>query len=107
MFDLRQEEILDYLKSFARHFDLYKHIKFNQNVKLVQWNARTQMWKINTQQGHEYDANFVISAPGPLHKPSMPKFKGNLNIINYATIQRQAFYRKELIFNMNLRSRFF
>ena len=72
----RQEEILEYLKSFARHFDLYKHIKFNQKVSIVEWNDNTQMWKIKTEQGHEYDANFVVSAPGPLHKPSIPKFKG-------------------------------
>ena len=77
----RQEEILEYLKSFARHFDLYKHIKFNQKVSIVEWNDKTQMWKIKTEQGHEYEANFVVSAPGPLHKPSIPKFKGMLHLL--------------------------
>ena len=37
------------------------------------------MWKIKTDQGTEYEANFVVSAPGPLHKPSIPKFKGRLD----------------------------
>ena len=71
---------MEYLKSFARHFDLYKHIKFNQKVSIVEWNDKTQLWKIKTEQGHEYEANFVVSAPGPLHKPSIPKFKGMLQL---------------------------
>ena len=39
------------------------------------------MWKIKTEQGHEYEANFVVSAPGPLHKPSIPKFKGMIHLL--------------------------
>ena len=72
----RQEEILEYLKSFARQFDLYKHIIFNQKVTTVDWNSETQLWTIKTNQGQEYHANFVVSAPGPLHKPSIPNFTG-------------------------------
>ena len=58
---------------------MYKHIRFNQKVKLVEWNEKKKMWKIKTEQGTEYEANFVVSAPGPLHKPSIPKFKGRLD----------------------------
>ena len=76
IFFYRQEEILEYLKSFARHFDLYKHIRFNQKVTIVEWNRETQLWTIKTDQGLEYIANFVVSAPGPLHKPSIPNFTG-------------------------------
>ena len=80
MFNIhRQEEILEYLKSFARHFELYKHIRFNQKVSLVEWNDNTQLWTIKTEQGNEYEANFIVSAPGPLHKPSIPKFTGKIN----------------------------
>ena len=73
---------MEYLRSFAKEFDLYKHIKFRQKVILVEWNKKTQMWTIKTEQGNEYYANFVVSAPGPLHKPSIPEFKGrNINHI--------------------------
>ena len=75
---LRQEEILGYLKSFARHFDLYKHIQFDQKVTTVEWNETTKLWTVKSEKGQTYVANFVVSAPGPLHKPSIPKFKGKL-----------------------------
>ena len=75
---LRQEEILGYLKSFARHFDLYKHIQFDQKVATVEWNEQTKLWTVKSEKGQTYVANFVVSAPGPLHKPSIPDFKGKL-----------------------------
>ena len=75
-FNFRQNEILEYLKSFAKYFDLYQHIQFNQKVNLIEWDIKSQVWKIKTEQGNEYRANFVVSAPGPLHKPAIAKFKG-------------------------------
>ena len=75
---IRQEEILGYLKSFARHFDLYKHIQFDQKVTTVEWNEKTKLWTVKSEKGQTYVANFVVSAPGPLHKPSIPNFKGKL-----------------------------
>ena len=74
----RQEEILGYLKSFARHFDLYKYIQFDQKVTTVEWNEKTKLWTVKSEKGQTYVANFVVSAPGPLHKPSIPDFKGKL-----------------------------
>ena len=44
----------------------------------MEWNEKTKLWTVKSEKGQTYVANFVVSAPGPLHKPSIPKFKGKL-----------------------------
>ena len=68
------KEILEYFKNFAKTFDLYGHIRFGVHVDETRWDDQTRMWTLSA--GNErFEANFFISATGPLIVPNVPPFK--------------------------------
>jgi len=69
------KEIQEYLVSFANHFSLYPHIKFNTRVLSAAWIEETKDWEVNTAT-QTLRCKILISAVGALHKPSLPDIRG-------------------------------
>ncbi|KAM3962444.1 flavin-dependent monooxygenase FMO2 isoform 2-T2 [Aphomia sociella] len=73
------EVYYNYIESFAKHFDLERHIKFLHNVISVK--RLDKIWKVKHKHvisGEEYeeDYDFVIVANGHHSKPQMPNIPG-------------------------------
>ena len=69
------KEIKDYLMTFAKEYDLYRHIQFDTRVKSAVWKEEEGMWKVVTSKG-TLKCKILISACGALHKPSLPSMDG-------------------------------
>ena len=41
-------EISQYLRDAAKHFNLYEHIEFNTSVEKAAWNEEDKTWKERT-----------------------------------------------------------
>ena len=71
-----QDEIFDYLKGVAAKYGLRRHIVFNAHVQRAHWDDDEYRWHVFTADGREFVAQFLISAAGALHIPSVPDFAG-------------------------------
>ncbi|KAF2678189.1 flavin-binding monooxygenase-like protein, partial [Lentithecium fluviatile CBS 122367] len=81
-----QEEILDYLRTVAHKYQLYKYIRFNTSVTGATWNDATSRWTVDVtvtggkdaEFSPEYsiECDFLISAVGQLNQPQYPKIEG-------------------------------
>jgi cyclohexanone monooxygenase len=71
-----QDEILRYLEHCAERFDLKPDIDFGQYVNSTEFDEKTNLWTVRTEQGNEYTARFVIAATGCLTASNMPNIKG-------------------------------
>lgn len=76
----KQPEILEYIRSVARKFDLEKHIRFNSEVDELTWDECSSRWIV---RGRDCDGSAftrtcraVISSVGILNRPSLPHIKG-------------------------------
>lgn len=83
---LHRTQVLDYLKSYARHFDVAKFIEFNTIVSHVEprKNGPKQVWSVTIQNlvtGHrvrsEFDAIMVCN--GHYSAPYIPDLEGLAN----------------------------
>jgi cation diffusion facilitator CzcD-associated flavoprotein CzcO len=68
-------EIQDYLRRCAGHFDVYPHVKFRHAVTGAQWDDEGQRWEIETSAGH-YSADVLIAGMGGLSEPKIPDIPG-------------------------------
>ncbi|SCK38882.1 Predicted flavoprotein CzcO associated with the cation diffusion facilitator CzcD [Streptomyces sp. WMMB 714] len=71
-----QEHIRDYLEGVADNFGLRQHIRFNSEVELMSWDPDELRWTITTGRGHQYTADFVVNATGPLSDAKIPDIPG-------------------------------
>lgn len=67
-------EIQDYLRRLARHFDLYRHIRFGKEVTRCDY--RDCQWRVETRDGVADTADVLIAATGFLHVPVLPDIAG-------------------------------
>ena len=75
-----QTEIADYAELLADHFDLRKHIKFQQKVTALEY-VEFGKWKVeilnlDDHSTSEVFTKHVVCANGPLSSPRMPEFGG-------------------------------
>ncbi|WP_456279086.1 flavin-containing monooxygenase [Bacillus sp. AK128] len=70
-----QQEIHAYLKDCVRKFGLEDQMKFQHEVKRMDWNHTKGEWMVHTSKG-EFSARFVVGAFGALSDPMIPKLKG-------------------------------
>ncbi|KAF9285347.1 hypothetical protein BGZ68_003950 [Mortierella alpina] len=73
-----QKEILEYLRSTARMYNLYDKIQFRSKVSRMQWNEDRQKWVLNWSNlatGDEavVEVDVVIHATGHLRIPRIPQ----------------------------------
>jgi len=71
-----QPEILRYLEHVAKRHDLKCNIQFNTRVIGAEFDAVTNLWKVQTDKDEEVTACYVIAAVGPLSYANTPQFKG-------------------------------
>lgn len=70
-----QREILDYLRHCTQKYGLTPHLRLGRSVDLLHYDEKRQRWNVQAGTEH-YDAGVVISAMGPLSRPSVPTIKG-------------------------------
>ena len=74
--------VLAYLRAYADHFDLRKHIRFDTKVDSLHWNAAISKWELGIIEGDKgesltkdlYDA--VILSNGHYGEPRLPSIPG-------------------------------
>lgn len=71
-----QPEILRYLEYIAKRHDLKRDIEFNTKVTSAEFDEKTNLWTVHTDNGDPVTARYVITAVGTLTTTNMPKFKG-------------------------------
>ena len=77
-----QPENEKYLNYVVDKFDLRTHVRFNSLIVSAEFDAESNLWNIETQDGHRAQAQFLIAAVGILsahHFPDIPgidSFKG-------------------------------
>ncbi|MFC9438777.1 flavin-containing monooxygenase [Nocardia sp. NPDC057030] len=79
-----QPEIFDYLREVAEKYRLRPHIRFHQHMAHSYWDENERCWHAFSSDGQEYVAQFLVSAVGALHIPSIPKFRDSADFIGPA-----------------------
>ncbi|GAA5101867.1 flavin-containing monooxygenase [Nocardia iowensis] len=72
-----QQEIFEYLREVADKYRLRPHIRFRQHMAHGYWDEAERRWHAFSADGQEYVAQFLVSAVGALHIPSIPQFPGS------------------------------
>ena len=71
-----QPEIFDYLKEVTDKYGLRPHITFGTTLVRGYWDEDESRWHAFSSDGQEYVAQFIVSAIGALHIPSIPQLDG-------------------------------
>jgi cyclohexanone monooxygenase len=69
-------EILAYLQSVARHYDLYDDACFQTEVCEIRWDEADMRWVVTTNRDDAIRARFVVLSSGPLNRPKLPGIPG-------------------------------
>ena len=71
-----QPEILSYLNHVADRFDLRSGIQFNTSVTAARFNDDTGLWEVETDQGDQVTAQYVVTAIGCISTGQIPQIPG-------------------------------
>ena len=71
-----QQELLEYMRSVVKKFNLNQHIQFNTEVKSVEYDADYCKWKLLLANGKKHECNILIPCIGGLNIPKYPKIAG-------------------------------
>ncbi|RAK96307.1 flavin-containing monooxygenase [Aspergillus ibericus CBS 121593] len=71
-----QPEILAYLKHVVEKHDLRRYMHFNTKMVAAKWDDEAKKWTVQCQTGDVYRVKYLITALGPLVKPSLPDIRG-------------------------------
>lgn len=69
-------EILEYLEECARKHEILPHIQFNTAVAASSFDEEAGVWKIKSEDGREFEAEFLVSGVGQLNRPFTPNIPG-------------------------------
>ena len=69
-------EILRYLNHVAERFDLKRDIRFNTRVTAAHYDVTANIWRVTTEAGEKFTAQFLIAAVGCLSSANVPKIPG-------------------------------
>jgi len=69
-------EILRYLNHVADRFDLKRDIRFNTRVTTAHYDDTANLWRVSTEAGEVFTAQFLITAVGCLSSTNLPNFPG-------------------------------
>ena len=70
-----QQEIWDYISGCAERFGVIEHVRLGHEMTEAEWDDLRQRWQLETSVG-PLEAQFLISAIGPLSKRSLPEIPG-------------------------------
>ncbi|MFF5988105.1 flavin-containing monooxygenase [Prauserella flavalba] len=71
-----QPEIYDYMRRVARKYDLYRFIRFGQEMTGARWDADENRWYVSTSGGDEFAGRYLVAGVGALHLPQIPDLPG-------------------------------
>jgi len=69
-------EILRYLNHVADRFNLKRDIRFNTKVAAAHYDETANLWRVSTEAGERFTAQFLITAVGCLSSANVPKIPG-------------------------------
>ncbi len=69
-------EILEYSRSLAKKYDLYRDVCFQTRVEELRWDEDAARWIVTTNRGDRMRAHYVCLATGPLNRPKLPGIPG-------------------------------
>ena len=69
-------EILAHCQRIGRQYGLYEHALFHTEVTGMVWDDSAALWRITTQRGDDFTAQYVGMGTGPLHVPKLPGIPG-------------------------------
>jgi len=69
-------EILRYLNHVADRFDLKRDIRFNTRVTAAHYDETANLWRVSTEAGEAFTAQFLIAAVGCLSSANIPNITG-------------------------------
>ncbi|HAJ46264.1 MAG TPA: monooxygenase [Alphaproteobacteria bacterium] len=69
-------EILEHCRRIGRQFGLYDKALFHTQAKSVTWDEGVKAWRITTDRGDNFTAQFIGLGTGPLHVPKLPGIPG-------------------------------
>ena len=69
-------EILRYLNHVADRFDLKRDIRFNTRVTAAHYDETANLWRVSTEAGETFTAQFLITAVGCLSSANIPNIPG-------------------------------
>jgi cation diffusion facilitator CzcD-associated flavoprotein CzcO len=69
-------EILRYLNHVADRFDLKRDIRFDTRVTAAHYDEPANLWRVITDSGEEFTAQFLITAVGCLSSANIPNIPG-------------------------------
>ncbi|PRX49308.1 cation diffusion facilitator CzcD-associated flavoprotein CzcO [Prauserella shujinwangii] len=71
-----QPEIFAYLRGVAEKYDLYRFIRFGQEMTGARWDSDENRWHVTTAGGDEFVGRYLVSGVGALHIPQIPRLPG-------------------------------
>jgi cation diffusion facilitator CzcD-associated flavoprotein CzcO len=72
----RQPQILAYLKSCVRQYDIASHLQFDAEITHARFDSAARTWRLRTSSGEEHTARVLIAATGQFAHPRLPDLPG-------------------------------
>lgn len=72
----KQAEIQAYMEHCVQKYDLGRHLVFQRAVSSAEFDSTNNQWHVNTESGHAYTADVLITATGQLNRPATPPIPG-------------------------------
>jgi len=69
-------EILAHCQRIGRHYGLYEDALFHTRVTSLAWDEAARHWRITTDRGDDFTAQYIGLGTGPLHVPKLPGIPG-------------------------------
>ncbi|MFM7786348.1 MAG: flavin-containing monooxygenase, partial [Gammaproteobacteria bacterium] len=69
-------EILAHSQNIGRTYGLYEHALFHTQARSIAWDETVRAWRITTNRGDNFTAQFIGLGTGPLHVPKLPGIPG-------------------------------
>ncbi|MEV0232693.1 NAD(P)/FAD-dependent oxidoreductase [Nonomuraea sp. NPDC050786] len=70
------EEIFEHCQRIAKHYDLYEKGLFHTRATDLEWDETARRWRVRTDRGDEFTAQFVSYGLGHLSVPKLPGVPG-------------------------------
>ena len=75
----------DYLKSYARHFGLYEHIRFNSSIEHI--DREGDVWQVSLSTGETFTYGGLVIANGHNWDPRQPEYPGQFDGVSLHSCQ--------------------
>ena len=69
-------EILEQCQRIGNKYGLYDNALFHTEIRSLTWEAAGHCWRIRTNRGDDFTAQYIGLGTGPLHVPKLPGIPG-------------------------------